>query len=86
MSMYVAQPKAPKNRVFQQVHTRKLDRSVAHHNMEIADLKHVNKHDYVQYRTMTGMIVQEYQPSYFAKHWRDTVNVPTTIYSRRNKK
>lgn len=73
-------------RVPTQVHTRKLDRSVAHRNMERADIKHVNKHDYDTYKTMTGMIVQEYQPSYFAKHWRDTVNVPTTIYSRRNKK
>lgn len=69
-----------------QVHTRKLDRSVAHHNMEIAELKQVNKHDYVTYRSMTGMIVQEYQPSYFAKHWRDTVVVPSHIYSRRNAK
>lgn len=73
-------------RVPTQVHTRKLDRLVAHHNMEIAELKHVNKHDYATYRSMTGMIVQEYQPSYFARHWRDTVVAPSHIYSRRNKK
>lgn len=69
-----------------QVHTRKLDRLVAHHNMEIAELKRVNKHDYAKYQTMTGMIMLEYQPSYFARHWRDTVNVPSHIYSRRDKK
>ena len=86
MGMYVAPPQAPDKRVFYQVHTRKLDRSVAHHNMEIAELKHVNKHDYARYQTMTGMTMQEYLPSYFARHWRDTVSVPTTIYSRRNKK
>lgn len=73
-------------RVPTQMHTRKLDRLVAHHNMEIAQLKSVNKHDYATYRSMTGMIVQEYQPSYFAKHWRETVNAPSHIYSRRNKK
>lgn len=86
MSMYATPPKAPKGRVFEQVHTRKLDRSVSHHNMELAGLKHVNKHDYSRYRTITGMVMQEYLQSYFAKHWRDTVNVPTTIYSRRNSK
>jgi len=85
MGMYVAQPKAPKKRVFEQVHTRKLDRLVAHHNMEIADLKHVNKHDYVTYQTMTGMLVQEYQPSYFARHWRETVGVPTIDLRRKSK-
>lgn len=75
MSMHELKPEAPKNRVFCQVHTRKIDRGVAHHNMEIAGLKRVNKHDYAKYQTMTGMIMQEYLPSYFAKHWRDTVNV-----------
>ena len=59
-----------------QIHTRKLDRLVAHRNMERVGIKHVNRHDYATYQTMTGMTVQEYIPSYFAKHWRDTVNVP----------
>ena len=72
-------------RVPTQVHTRKLDRSVAHRNMERAGIRHVNRHDYAKYQTMTGMTVQEYIPSYFAKHWRDTVNVPT-IDLRRKKK
>ena len=57
-------------RVPTQVHTRKLDRSVAHHNMEIAELQGVN----------------DGNPSYFARHWRDTVVAPSHIYSRRNKK
>jgi len=72
-------------RVSTPVHTRRLDRLVAHKNMERVGIKHVNKHDYVQYITMTGMVVQEYQQSYFAKNWRDTVTVPT-IDLRRKKK
>ena len=68
-----------------QVHTRKLNRLVAHRNMERARLKRVNKHDYATYKTMTGMTIQKYVPSYFAKHWRDTVDVPT-IDLRRKKK
>lgn len=60
-----------------QVHTRKLDRSVAHRNMERAGLRRVNKHDYVTYQNMSGMTVQERIDSYFAKHWRETINVPT---------
>lgn len=72
-------------RVPTQIHTRKLDRSVAHRNMERVGIKHINRHDYAKYSTMTGMIVQEYLPSYFAKYWRDTVNVPT-IDLRRKKK
>ena len=72
-------------RVPTQVHTRKLDRLVAHKNMERAGLRRVNKHDYVTYKTATGMTMQEYQRSYFAKNWRDTVTVPT-IDLRRKKK
>lgn len=67
-------------RVATQVHTRKLDRLVAHKNMERAGLKRVNKHDYygpVWERTVID--------SYFSKHWRETVNVPT-IDLRRKKK
>lgn len=71
-------------RVSVQIHTRELDRSVAHTNMKRARLRRVNKHDYHTYQTMSGMIIQEYIPSYFARHWRDTVTVPT-IDLRRNK-
>lgn len=72
-------------RVPTQVHTRKLDRLVAHRNMERVGIKRVNRHDYIKYNTLTGMLVQEYQPSYFAGHWRETVNVPT-IDLRRKKR
>lgn len=72
-------------RVPTQVHTRKLDRCVAHRNMERAGLKKVNKHDYATYKTFTGMTMQDYLPSYFAKHWRDTVNVPTIDLRRKVK-
>lgn len=67
-------------RVATQVHTRELDRLVAHKNMERAGLKRVNKHDYYGHaweRTVIG--------SYFSKHWRETVSVPT-IDLRRKKK
>lgn len=69
-----------KTRVPTQVHTRELDRLVAHKNMERAGIKHVNRHDYygpLWERTIVS--------SYFAKHWRDTVNIPT-IDLRRKKK
>lgn len=72
-------------RVPTQVHTRKLDRLVAHRNMERAGIQHVNKHDYTAYKTMTGMTVQEYQPSYFARKWRDYVDVPTVDLRRKSK-
>ena len=72
-------------RIPTQIHTRKLDRSVAHRNMERAGLRRVNKHDYATYQTMTGMTVKEKIDSYFAKHWRETVTVPT-IDLRRKKR
>lgn len=72
-------------RVPTQVHTRKLDRLVAHKNMERAGLRRVNKHDYATYRSMTGMLVQERIDSYFSQHWRETVDIPT-IDLRRKKK
>ena len=72
-------------RVPTQVHTRKLDRLVAHKNMERAGLTRVNKHDYSTYKTMTGMTVQERIGSYFARHWRETVTVPTIDLRRRKR-
>lgn len=56
-----------------QIRTRKLDRLVAHTNMKRVGLSKVNKHDYNNYKTMSGMIMQEYIPSYFARHWRENV-------------
>lgn len=56
-------------RVPTQVHTRKLDRLVSHKNMKRAGLRRVNK----------------YEPSYFAKHWKDTVDVPTIDLRRKTK-
>ena len=70
-------------RVPTQIHTRKLDRLVAHKNMERAKLRRVNKHDYATYYTMTGMPVSVRVDSYFAKHWRDTVTVPTIDLRRK---
>lgn len=67
-------------RVPTQIHTRELDRLVAHKNMERAGLRRVNKHDHSGPAYMRSRI-----DSYFAKHWRDTVNVPTIDLRRKNK-
>ena len=61
-----------------QVRCRKLDRLVAHKNMERAGLKRVNKHDY------TGPLFMRVRiDSYFSGHWRDTVVVPTIDLRRK---
>lgn len=63
-----------------QVHTRKLDRLVAHKNMERAGLKRVNKHDY------SGPLFERIRiGSYFSDHWRDTVTVPTIDLRRKTR-
>lgn len=56
------------------VRTRKLDRSVAHARMKRAELRHVNKHDYNRYITLSGMTMQERLNSYFSDHWREVAN------------
>lgn len=62
-----------------QIRTRKLDRLVAHKNMERAGLKRVNKHDY------SGPLFERQRiDSYFSQHWRDTVNVPTIDLRRKS--
>lgn len=57
-------------RVPTQVHTRKLDRMVAHNVIHENGYKKINKHDYNTYRTMSGMTVQERIGSFFSKNWR----------------
>ena len=55
-------------RVPTQVHTRWLDRFVAHTNMKRAGIKHVNKHDYsgpAFSKTRIG--------SYFSEHWKEFI-------------
>ena len=61
-------------RVPTQVHTRKLDRMVARNVMEENGNKHINKHDYNTYHTMSGMVVQERIGSFFSKNWRSAAN------------
>ena len=71
------------------VHTRKLDRSVAHKNMERAGLRKVNKKNKSTYIGPYGNTIVDDFGSYFANHWRETVNVPTidlTKKRRRNTK
>lgn len=64
-------------RVPTRVHTRKIDRAVAHKNMERAGLKRVNKKNCLIYKGPFGSTVKEDSGSYFANHWRETANVPT---------
>ena len=73
--------KVQRVRTSTQVHTRKLDRSVAHRNMERAGLKRVNKHDHVG----TGWMIERID-SYFAKHWRETISVPTIDLRKKRRK
>ena len=56
-------------RVPTQVHTRKLDRAVAHTNMKNGGSSRVNKGK--KYRKVQGG--QRYSTSYFASNWRDYV-------------
>lgn len=60
-------------RVVRQIHTRELDRSVAHHNMKRAKLRKVNKNE-------NGL------GSYFSNNWRDYINTPTIDLRRRSTK
>ena len=55
-------------RELKRVHTRKIDRAVAHRNMKNAGMKHVNKHDYYGPQYERAVI-----DSVFAKKWRDYV-------------
>ena len=71
-------------RVSTQIHTRELDRLVAHNNMKRAKLKRVNKHDYTHYQNGFGMIITQKIDSYFSNHWRDYINIPTVDLRRKN--
>lgn len=70
-------------RVPTRVHTRKIDRLVAHKNMERAGLKKVNKPNVSRYKNEYGAEVTVNHGSYFANHWRDTTNVPTIDLRRK---
>lgn len=55
-----------------QIHTRKLDRLVAHYNFKRIGFRKVNKKSYFQ-KLHNGK--WEYYPeSYFSKHWREHVD------------
>lgn len=70
-------------RVPTQIHTRELDRAVAHNNMKRAKLRKVNKHDYTSYRNGFGMLLTQRIDSYFSEHWRDYINIPTVDLRRK---
>lgn len=60
-----------------QIHTRELDRSVAHHNMAKAGLKKVNKEDASFVKNPFGGITKVSNGSYFSNHWREYINIKT---------
>lgn len=67
-------------RVSTPVHCRWLDRLVAHNNMKRIGIRHVNKHDY------SGPAWNRVRlDSYFSRHWRDTIDVPTIDLRRKSK-
>lgn len=57
-------------RKHEQIHTRKIDRAVAHKRMKDDGIEHINKKSYTAYTTISGAVYQKVEPSYFAKHWR----------------
>lgn len=60
-------------RVPTQVHSRKLDRMVAHANMKRAGVRNINKCEYSHYYSITGAVVSNRLGSYFSKYWRHYV-------------
>lgn len=60
--------KEERMRELTRVHTRKLDRAVAHKTMKKAGMKHVNKHDHY------GPLYQRVRTdSVFSQRWREYV-------------
>ena len=57
----------------ERVHTRKIDRSVAHHLMKERGINHINKHDHYKEVSVTGATRDVIEPSFFAKNWRNYV-------------
>lgn len=53
-------------RVLTYIHTRKIDRSVAHHNMRKLGFVRVNKKGY--YKGCNN------DSSYFSEHWKEYIN------------
>lgn len=58
-------------RVPTRVHTRKLDRMVAHKRLESLGRKKVNKQDRYSYMNGFGATIEGNNGSYFSKHWRE---------------
>lgn len=61
-------------REHERVHTRKIDRAVAHAKMKKEGIAHPNKSEHMRYQTFTGATMTKVEPSYFAKNWRAYAN------------
>ena len=56
--------------------TRRQARYIAKQKMKQEGKKNINRHSYSTYQTKTGYTYTVYNPSYFAKNWRDFVTWP----------
>ena len=57
-------------REHKRVHTRKIDRAVAHARMKAEGIPHINKSEYTKYMSITGAMIYKNEPSLFSKHWK----------------
>ena len=57
-------------REHERIHTRKIDRAVAHKRMKDEGIAHMNRSERGTYMTVSGAVMQKVEPSYFAKNWR----------------
>lgn len=62
--------------------TRRQARYIAKQKMKQEGHKNINRHSYSTYQTETGYTYTVYNPSYFAKNWRDFVEWPQKVQSQ----
>ena len=63
--------------------TRRQARYIAKRKMRQEGKKNINRHSYSTYQTATGHTYTVYNPSYFAKNWRNFVTWPQEVQSQR---
>lgn len=63
--------------------TRRQARYIAKRKMRQDGKRNINRHSYSTYQTETGHTYTVYNPSYFAKNWRDFVTWPQEVQSQR---
>lgn len=63
--------------------TRRQARYIAKRKMKQDGKKNINRHSYSTYTSETGNSYTVYNPSYFAKNWRDFVVWPQEVQNQR---